>query len=147
MNKARTNTTTEYTRCCEAALLVAPIARVETDNQVHKRLGQLHRMFGKKKALVVTKIDVNLKLQVDYLSMLTMRHQETRSLNNSSALEPTSEAAKEHERLILAKKHTIKEISRLVNSRNTARGEIKETLTQQISKMQSVILILFVKAC
>ena len=144
MNKTRTKTTTEYTRHCEGALLVAPIARVETDDQVHKRLGQLHRMFGNKKALVVTKIDVILALQVNYLSMLTMHHQEMRSLNESSALEPTPEAAKEHKRLKLAREYTIKEISRLVDSRNTARGEIKETLTQQISKMQSVIPILSV---
>lgn len=60
VNKTRIKTTTEYIRHCDAALLVAPIARVETDSQVHKRLGEVHRMFGNKKALVVTKIDVKL---------------------------------------------------------------------------------------
>lgn len=60
MNKTRMKTTTEYIRHCDAALLVAPIARVETDSQVHKRLGEVHRMFRNKKALVVTKIDVTL---------------------------------------------------------------------------------------
>lgn len=60
VNKTRMKTTTEYIRLCDAALLVAPIARVETDSQVHKRLGEVHRMFGNKKALVVTKIDVTL---------------------------------------------------------------------------------------
>lgn len=65
MNKTRKKTTTEYIRNCEAALLVAPIARVETDNQVHKRLGETHRMFGSKKALVVTKIDVFFRPQMN----------------------------------------------------------------------------------
>lgn len=51
-------TSTDYVRNCEAALLVAPIARAETDVQVHKRLGQYHRIFGNKKAMVVTKVDV-----------------------------------------------------------------------------------------
>lgn len=67
MNKTREKTTIEYIRVCEAALLVAPIARVETDSQVHKRLGEIHRMFGNKKALVVTKVDVNLELQMRFL--------------------------------------------------------------------------------
>ena len=59
VNKTRTRTTIEYIRACEAALLVAPVARVETDSGVHKRLGWIHRMFGNKKALVVTKTDVS----------------------------------------------------------------------------------------
>lgn len=66
VNKTRKKTTTEYIRNCEAALIVAPIARVETDSQVHKRLGQYHRMFGNKKAMVVTKSDVISQLLIRY---------------------------------------------------------------------------------
>lgn len=140
-------TTTEYIRNCEAALLVAPIARVETDSHVHKQLVRSHRMFGNKKALVVTKIDVCLQLQMRYLRIPPKSHQETRALNKPLALEPAPEAAKEHERLESASKFTIKEISRLVTTRNTAKGKAKETLTQQIGKLQSVVLILLPRAC
>ena len=147
MNKTRMQTTTEYIRKCEAALVVAPIARVETDSQVHKQLGRSHRMFGNKKALVVTKIDVNLQLQMRYLRTSTKSRQETRGLKKGPELEPNLEAAKEHERLDLARKFTSKEILRLDKLRNTAKGKVKETLTQEISKLKSVVLVLLPRTC
>ena len=88
-------TSTEYIRNCEAALLVAPIARVETDVQVHKRLGQYHRMFGSKKAMVVTKIDVISRLLMTYLGKPNKNCQDTRGLSKPGGLDPTPEAAKD----------------------------------------------------
>lgn len=140
-------TTTEYVRNCEAALLVAPITRVETDVRVHKRLGQYHRMFGNKKAMVVTKIDVISRRLMKNLEEPAKNYQETRGLSKPSGLEPTLEAAKEHERLQSASTFVSKNISRLINLRNTTKGKPKETLTQEISKSQSVILLLFTRAC
>ena len=64
VNQIRVKTTTSYIRECEAALLIAPISRVETDNTVQKRLGETFRIFGPRKALVLTKIDVSLQLSV-----------------------------------------------------------------------------------
>lgn len=53
---------------CKFGLLVAPIARVQTDNLVNKRLGEMFRTFGPNKALLVTKIDVS-----SYLFILPVR--------------------------------------------------------------------------
>lgn len=139
VNQTRKKTTNDYIRACEAALLVAPIARVETDSRVHKRLGTAHRMFGNKKALVVTKIDASSQIELRYLSIPTKRFQETRGLNRPMDLEPTQEAAKEYERLLSAGKSTTQERTRLVSLRNTAKGKSNETLTQHISKLRSVV--------
>lgn len=59
VNKLRTSLTIDYMRRCKFGLLIAPIARVQTDNLVHKRLGDIYRTFGPNKALLVTKIDVS----------------------------------------------------------------------------------------
>ena len=60
VNQIRVKTTTLYIRECEVGLLIAPISRVETDNAVQKRLGEIFRIFGPRKALVLTKTDVSL---------------------------------------------------------------------------------------
>lgn len=59
MNRIRTRTTKGYLRACHFCMLVAPIARVKTDNLVHGRLGGYDRMFTHKIGLVCTKIDVS----------------------------------------------------------------------------------------
>ena len=49
-----------YIRECEYYVLVAPIARVQTDDAVHRRLKQAHKLFNSKRSLVITKIDVGI---------------------------------------------------------------------------------------
>ena len=51
--------TRKYMRRCHYGALIAPIARIQSDKLVQTRLSELHRMFGSRKALVCTKIDVS----------------------------------------------------------------------------------------
>ena len=57
-NQIRIKTTERYIRECDYYFLVAPIARIQTDESVHQRLGKAHKIFGNRKALIATKIDV-----------------------------------------------------------------------------------------
>lgn len=82
-----------------------------------------------------------LSISNERVRIPTKLHQETRALNKACELEASPEAAREHERLVLANTFISKEISRLVGSRNIAQGKTKETLTQKISELQSVNLI------
>lgn len=52
-----------YIRECDYYFLVAPIARVQTDDAVHRRLKQAHKL-NSKRALITTKIDVSILTMV-----------------------------------------------------------------------------------
>ncbi len=53
-----------YIRECDYYFLVAPIARVQTDDAVHRRLKQAHKLLNSKRALITTKIDVSILTMV-----------------------------------------------------------------------------------
>ena len=59
-NMARVKTTKQYIKECAYCVLVAPIGRVTTDDNVHHRVMEAFRRPGVKKMLVTTKIDVSL---------------------------------------------------------------------------------------
>lgn len=60
MNRTRTRVTNEYIHSCDYIFLVAPIARVQTDNLVDRRLNEYRQKFGTRVALVCTKTDVSI---------------------------------------------------------------------------------------
>ncbi|KAL9596174.1 MAG: hypothetical protein Q9179_004711 [Wetmoreana sp. 5 TL-2023] len=57
MSRTRTSATNQYVRSCNYLFLVAPIARVQTDNLVDRRLSEYMRRFGSRVALACTKTD------------------------------------------------------------------------------------------
>ena len=64
-NKIRISQSQRYTRNCAFIFIVAPIARVQTNNQVEKRLVEALAPHGTKKALICTQTDnMTLKVQL-----------------------------------------------------------------------------------
>ncbi|KAM0805279.1 hypothetical protein BDR22DRAFT_969026 [Usnea florida] len=117
-NKTRTIATTRYMRRCHFGLLVAPIARIQTDNLVQRRLGEIHRLFGHRKGLLCSKIDdVNAK-------------------QKPSDLDATPEATEEHERLSEAHDRICNEKSLLTSMKKQARGKEKKTFSQKIGALE-----------
>ncbi|KAL8640970.1 MAG: hypothetical protein Q9228_002174 [Teloschistes exilis] len=57
VNRTRTNIINEYIHSCDHIFLVAPIARVQTDNLVDQRIAEYITRFGPRVSLICTKTD------------------------------------------------------------------------------------------
>ena len=132
INKIRTNSTTQYLRRCDYVFLIAPIARVQTDDNVHKRLVNLSRTLGPRKALLCTKIDVG---QIHAKMQCKLTNQEMPLGSRANQQAPTPEASERHSKLSRAYALAGTEKTRLTKALKDLRGKTKKDTQKHINKL------------
>lgn len=118
VNRLRVRTTTRYIRSCYYYLLVADIARVQTDNNVHRNLHRESRAFSGRKALVCTKID------------------DLQPSTKPKVLQPSAAAQQEFTRLERALRLTRLDYTNTEQLRKKSKGSTKSNHKKQLEKLK-----------
>lgn len=126
-NRMRTAATEQYIRECDYYFLVAPIARVQTDDAVHRRLRQAYKLKASRKALITTRIDVCITLFLGKISLIAQDMPITEKPRNLGA---SSQDAERFNRLSGALALVGEERNRLgkINRTQTGKQRLKTEL-------------------
>ncbi|KAL8651588.1 MAG: hypothetical protein Q9210_003171 [Variospora velana] len=126
MNRTRTRATNEYIRSCDYLFLVAPVARVQTDNLVDRRIMEYIHKFGSQVALICTKTD-DVPLHA-----------------KSQEFSATARASWEHKELLRVYEKMTVNKAHLAGKKKAAKGKAKRDLEREYKELimkESIILM------